>query len=136
MNSVTPNHVSNQEAKPGKRLELVFNPQTNGSATPWVGLRYDGGRAGEPVTPRYQEPIDVADELLDLAQRSGLPVVMPAWLRDSMIAQWQQRGVSLYRQDVGREWCANAYIRQGWDAAHLDDCQPALFRGWPAMAAR
>lgn len=141
MNSVAPLPIKEQEERsavksgiPGRRLELVFNPVQHGTATPWLGLRFDGGRGGEPVTPRFRDPLDVADELLDLAQRTGETVVMPAWLRDSMIARWQQRGIELYRQEVGREWCTNAYVRQGWDAAYAREWQPALF-GWPELAA-
>lgn len=138
MNSVARMAVEEQDQKPtipAHRLQLAYNPQQNATATPWVGLRYDGGLSGEIVTERFREPIEAADELLDLSGRTGLPVVMPAWLRDSLIAQWQQRGVALYRRGVGRAWCTNGYVRQGWDAAYLDECQPALFRGWPEMAA-
>lgn len=138
MNSVASMPVNEQDRKPtipAHRLHLVYNPQQNGTATPWLGLRYDGGLSGEPVTERFREPIDAADELIDLSQRIGLPVVMPDWLRDSLVAQWQQRGIELYRQAVGREWCVNTYVRQGWDAAYAHDWQPALLRGWPELAA-
>jgi len=141
MNSVARTVVEEQDSKPaipvvipGHRLQLAYNPQQNATATPWVGLRYDGGLSGEIVTERFREPIEAADELLDLSGRTGLPVVMPAWLRDSLTAQWQQRGIALYRQGVGREWCTNVYVRQGWDAARAYEWQLALF-GWPELAA-
>lgn len=124
---------SKELAKPDRRLELVFWPTQHGSAAPWVGMRY-AGKGAEVVTEKYADPIDAAADLLDLAGRSGLPVVMPEHLRDSLIARWRMEGINLYRQGIGREWCVNQYVRNGWDAAYMADVQPVLFRAWPEMA--
>lgn len=138
---VHPNAIGNnckpaaKPAKPAKRLELAFWPTQHGNATPWVGMRYSAGsRGAEVVTPKFADPMDAANELMDLASREGLPLVMPEHLRDSLIARWRIDGAAMYARSIGREWCQNAYMRQGWDAAHLDDVQPMLFKAWPAMA--
>ncbi len=121
-------------AKPAKRLELVFWPTQHGTATPWVGMRYDRSPAGEVVTAKTADPIDAAADLIDLAARTGYPVVMPAYLRDQLIARWRMEGITLYGQGIGREWCSNVYVRNGWDAAYTADVQPFLFRAWPELA--
>jgi hypothetical protein len=58
---------------------------------------------------------------------------MPQWLRESLIAQWQQRGIALYQRGISREWCGNSYIRNGWDVAHAADVEP--FRSRMQLAA-
>ncbi len=92
---------------------------------PWAGVRIERQGAGcEVVTWSFRDPIDAADELIGCAQSEGLPVVMPEWLRDNLIAQWQQRGMNLYARGIGREWCGNSYIANGWDVAHAADIEP------------
>jgi hypothetical protein len=93
--------------------------------TPWAGVRVEREGAGaEIVTWQFRDPIDAADELLGCAQSEGLPVVMPQWLREALIAQWQQQGIGLYQKGIAREWCGNSYIRNGWDVAHAADYEP------------
>lgn len=121
-------------AKPAKRLELAFWPTQHGSATPWVGMRYARQGAGaEVVTAKFADPLDAANELMELAAAEGLPVYV-GHLHDELLARWRMEGAILYRRNIGREWCTNRFVRQGWDAAHLDDVQPMLFKAWPAMA--
>ena len=89
---------------------------------PWAGVRIERQGAGcEVVTWYFKNPIDAADELMGCAHSEGLPVVMPQYMKESLIAQWQQRGMDLYRRNIGREWCANNYIRNGWDVAAAGD---------------
>ena len=32
--------------------------------------------------------------------------------------------MDLYRRGIGREWCGNSYIANGWDVARADDLAP------------
>ena len=106
---------------PSPRYELKY--LAGQPRRPWVGMRVER-HTGEAVTMGHRDPIDAADELLTVAQDEGLPVVMPQWLKDSMIAEWQQRGINLYQRGIGREWCGNSYIANGWDVAHQADAEP------------
>ena len=90
---------------------------------PWFGVRVEGGTC-ERLTWGFREPIDAAEEIMDSARSEGLPVVMPQYLKESLIAEWQQRGINLYNRGIGREWCGNAYIANGWDVAHAADAEP------------
>ena len=90
---------------------------------PWHGARVDGGTC-ELITWGHREPIDAAEEAMDAARSEGLPIVMPQYLKESLIAQWQQRGMNLYSRGIGREWCGNSYIVNGWDLAHQADAEP------------
>ncbi len=106
---------------PQTRYELKhFSGQAR---TPWAGVRVEG-RTCEIVTWFFRDPIDAADELLSAAQSEGLPVVMPEYMREALISQWQQRGMALYARGVGREWCGNSYICNGWDVARAADVEP------------
>lgn len=111
------------QSLPYPRYELKHFSGT--PRTPWAGVRIERPGAGcEVVTWFFREPIDAADELLGCANGDGLPVVMPQHLKDALIAQWQQQGMRLYVKAIGREWCGNNYIRQGWDMAHEADALP------------
>ena len=90
---------------------------------PWFGVRVEGHTC-ERVTWGFKEPIDAADEMLGAAKSEALPVVMPEHLKAALIAQWQQRGMRLYAKGIGREWCGNGYIANGWDVAHSADAEP------------
>ena len=91
--------------------------------TPWHGVRVEG-RTCEIVTWGFREPIDAAEEVIGAAQSENLPVVMPEYLKQALIAEWQQRGMHLYQRGIGREWCGNSYIVNGWDVAHAADAEP------------
>ena len=121
------NSKSAGKVKPAKRLELAFWPTQHGTATPWAGMRFDGGKGAEVVTPKFADPLDAASELLDLAARTGLPVYV-GHLADELIARFRMEGIDMYRHHIGREACRNRYVRQGWEAAYLDDMQPAIFK--------
>ena len=110
----------NEQSLPYPRYELKH---FSGEARrPWAGVRVERQGAGcEVVTWYFRDPIDAADELIGCAQSEGLPVVMPQYMKDALIAQWQQRGMGLYAKGIGREWCGNSYIAQGWDMAHEAD---------------
>ena len=90
---------------------------------PWFGVRVEGHTC-ERITWGFREPIDAADEMLGAAKAEALPVVMPEYLKHALIAEWQQRGINLYNRGIGREWCGNAYIANGWDVAHAADAEP------------
>lgn len=92
--------------------------------TPWYGVRVDGPHTCERITWGFREPIDAAEETISAAQSEGLPVVMPEYLKSALIAEWQQRGINLYAKGIGREWCGNSYIVNGWDVAHAADAEP------------
>jgi hypothetical protein len=109
------------QSLPLPRYELKF--LSGQPRRPWVGMRIEG-RTGEIVTDGYRNPIDAADDILTIAQDEGAPVVMPQWLKENMIAEWQQRGIHLYQKAISREWCGNSYICQGWDMAHAADTEP------------
>ncbi|HRA65174.1 MAG TPA: hypothetical protein PL187_04080 [Caldilinea sp.] len=113
----------NTNSLPHPRYELKHfsgNPRR-----PWAGVRVEREGAGcEIVTWQFRDPIDAADELLGCAQSEGLPVVMPQYMKDALIAEWQQRGMNLYARGIGREWCGNSYIANGWDVAHAADVEP------------
>ena len=120
------------QSLPYPRYELKHFSGT--PRTPWAGVRLDHEGAGaEIVTWQFRDPIDAADELLGCAQSEGLPVIMPQWLREALIAQWQQQGIGLYQRGIGREWCGNSYIVNGWDTAHQADAEP--FRSRVMLAA-
>ena len=91
---------------------------------PWYGVRVETAHTCERVTFGYREPIDAAEEVIGAAQSENLPVVMPEHLKAALIAQWQQRGMNLYAKNIGREWCGNAYIANGWDLARAADAEP------------
>lgn len=99
---------------------------------PWHGVRVEGHTC-EMVTWGFKEPIDAADEMLGAAKSESLPVVMPQYLKDALIAEWQQRGIRMYQRGIGREWCGNSYIANGWDTAHQADVEP--FRSRVMLAA-
>ena len=113
----------NEQSLPYPRYELKhFSGEAR---TPWAGVRVERQGAGcEVVTWYFRDPIDAADELIGCAQSEGLPVVMPQYMKDALIAEWQQRGMDLYRRGIGREWCGNSYIANGWDVARADDLAP------------
>ena len=90
---------------------------------PWFGVRVEGHTC-ERVTWGFKEPIDAAEETIDAARSEGLPLVMPEYLKESVIAQWQQRGMHLYQRGIGREWCGNSYIANGWDVARAAGAEP------------
>ena len=90
---------------------------------PWFGVRVEDHTC-ERVTWGFKEPIDAAEETIGAAQSEGLPVVMPEYLKQALIAEWQQRGINLYKRGIGREWCGNSYIVNGWDVAHAADAEP------------
>ena len=92
--------------------------------TPWYGVRVETAHTCERVTFGYREPIDAAEEVIGAAQSENLPVVMPEYLKQALIAEWQQRGMHLYQRGIGREWCGNSYIVNGWDVAHAADVEP------------
>jgi hypothetical protein len=103
------------------RYELKF---FSGEARrPWFGVRIEGNTC-ERVTFGCKEPIDAAEEVISAAQSEGLPVVMPQYLKDALIAEWQQKGAWMYGKGIGREWCGNSYIANGWDCAHQADAEP------------
>ena len=113
----------NENTLPHPRYELKHFP--GNGRKPWAGVRIDHPGAGaEVVTWQFRDPIDAADELMSCAQSEGLPVVMPQHMKDALIAQWQQRGMGLYARGIGREWCGNSYIANGWDVAHAADIEP------------
>jgi len=91
---------------------------------PWYGVRVGTAHTCERVTFGYREPIDAAEEVIGAAQSENLPVVMPEYLKQALIAEWQQRGMHLYAKGIGREWCGNSYIANGWDLAHQADAEP------------
>jgi len=105
----------NDTSLPLPRYELKY--LAGEAKTPWHGVRVEG-RTCEIVTWGFREPIDAAEEVIGAAQSEGLPVVMPQYLKDALIAEWQQRGIHLYQRGIGREWCGNSYIVNGWDTAH------------------
>lgn len=111
----------NDSILPSPRYELKhFSGEPR---TPWYGVRVEGHTC-ERITWGHREPIDAAEEAMDAARSEGLPVVMPQYLKESLIAEWQQRGINLYNRGIGREWCGNAYIANGWDVAHAADAEP------------
>ena len=111
----------NDSILPSPRYELKhFSGEPR---TPWYGVRVEGHTC-ERITWGFREPIDAADEMLGAAKAEALPVVMPEYLKESLIAEWQQRGINLYNRGIGREWCGNAYIANGWDVAHSADAEP------------
>ena len=101
--------------------------------TPWYGVRVETAHTCERVTWGFREPIDAAEEVIGAAQSENLPVVMPEYLKQALIAEWQQRGIHLYQRGIGREWCGNSYIVNGWDTAHQADAEP--FRSRVMLAA-
>lgn len=111
----------NTDSIPNPRYELKYF--AGEPRTPWCGVRVEGGTC-ERITWGFREPIDAAEETIGAAQSEGLPVVMPQYLKDSLIAEWQQRGMRLYAKGIGREWCGNSYITNGWDVAHQADVEP------------
>ena len=90
---------------------------------PWYSVRVEGHTC-ELITWGHREPIDAAEEAMDAARSEGLPIVMPQYLKESIIAEWQQRGMRMYAKGIGREWCGNSYIVNGWDVAHQADVEP------------
>ena len=90
---------------------------------PWFGVRVEGHTC-ERITWGFKEPIDAAEETMSAARSEGLPLVMPEYLKASVIAQWQQRGAWMYAKGIAREWCGNSYIANGWDVAHQADAEP------------
>ena len=106
---------------PSPRYELKY--VAGEPRHPWYGARVEG-HTSELITWGHREPIDAAEEAMDAARSEGLPIVMPQYLKDSLIAQWQQRGMSLCSRGIGREWCGNSYIVNGWDLAHQADAEP------------
>ena len=106
---------------PSPRYELKYI--AGEPRAPWHGVRVEGHTC-ELVTWGFKEPIDAADEMLGAAKSEALPVVMPEHLKAALIAQWQQRGMNLYSRGIGREWCGNSYIANGWDLAHQADAEP------------
>ena len=111
----------NDSILPSPRYELKhFSGEPR---TPWYGVRVEGHTC-ERITWGFREPIDAADEMLGAAKAEALPVVMPEYLKQALIAEWQQRGMRLYAKGIGREWCGNSYIANGWDLAHQTDAEP------------
>ena len=111
----------NDSILPSPRYELKhFSGEPR---TPWYGVRVEGHTC-ERITWGFREPIDAADEMLGAAKAEALPVVMPEYLKQALIAEWQQRGMRLYAKGIGREWCGNGYIANGWDCAHAADVEP------------
>jgi hypothetical protein len=106
---------------PQTRYELKFF--AGEPRAPWYGVRVEGNTC-ERVTWGHREPSAAAEEVMDAARSEGLPVVMPQHLKESLIAEWQQRGINLYHRGIGREWCGNNYIANGWDVAHAADFEP------------
>lgn len=105
-----------EQSLPYPRYELKYF--AGQPRRPWAGVRIDRqGGGAEIVTWSFRDPIDAADEVIGCAHSEGLPVVMPQWLKDALIAEWQQRGMDLFKRGITREWCANSYIRNGWDVA-------------------
>ena len=120
----------NEQILPSPRYELKY--MAGQPRRPWVGMRVER-HTGEAVTMGYRDPIDAADEMLGAAKAEALPVVMPEYLKQALIAEWQQRGIHLYQRGIGREWCGNSYIANGWDVAHQADVEP--FRSRMQLAA-
>lgn len=120
----------NDNSLPLPRYELKY--LAGEAKTPWHGVRVEG-RTCEIVTWGFREPIDAAEEVIGAAQSEGLPVVMSQYLKDALIAEWQQRGIRMYQRGIGREWCGNSYIANGWDTAHQADAEP--FRSRVMLAA-
>ena len=111
----------NDSTLPSPRYEIKhFSGEPR---APWFGVRVEGHTC-ERITWGFREPIDAAEGAMDAARSEGLPIVMPQYLKESLIAQWQQRGMNLYAKGIGREWCGNAYIANGWDLAHAADAEP------------
>ena len=115
----------NTDSLPLPRYELKFF--SGEPRAPWFGVRVEGCTC-ERITWGFKEPIDAAEETIDVARGEGLPLVMPEYLKESVIAQWQQRGARLYAKGIGREWCGNSYIANGWDVAHAADAEPFCSR--------
>ena len=111
----------NDSILPNPRYELKYF--SGEPRAPWFGVRVEGHTC-ERLTWGSREPIDAAEEIMDSARSEGLPVVMPQHLKDALIAEWQQRGINLYQRGIGREWCGNGYIANGWDCAHAADAEP------------
>lgn len=120
----------NDTSLPSPRYELKYI--AGEPRSPWYGVRVEGHTC-EMVTWGFKEPIDAADEMLGAAKSEALPVVMPEHLKAALIAQWQQRGAWMYAKGIGREWCGNSYICNGWDLAHAADAEP--FRSRTMLAA-
>lgn len=114
---------SKQPAKPAKRLELLHMPGAN-AQKPWTGARYERKGAGaEIVTAQYATPREAADALIAIAQQTGLPVAMPAYLADSLIAEWEIDGIALHDAGAGPEACRNQYTLAGYLAARQQRLQ-------------
>lgn len=122
-----------QNSKPGKRLEVAFMPGKEMSGRPFIGVRYDGGAGCEVITERYSSVTEAAEAALDADD--GLPLWMPHYWHDQVIACWRIRGTQMYAEGVDFECCANSHIAEGWRAAYYDDVQPLLLRGWPVGEA-
>ena len=122
----------NDTSLPLPRYELKHFPGE--PRTPWYGVRVETPHTCERITWGFREPIDAAEEVIGAAQSEGLPVVMPQYLKDALIAEWQQRGMRLYAKGIGREWCGNSYIVNGWDTAHQADTEPFCSRVMLAAA--
>ena len=120
----------NDSTLPSPRYEIKhFSGEPR---APWYGVRVEGHTC-ERITWGYREPIDAAEDVMGAARSEGLPVVMPEYLKQALIAEWQQRGMNLYAKGIGREWCGNSYICNGWDVAHAADAEP--FRSRVMLAA-
>ena len=120
----------NDSTLPSPRYEIKhFSGEPR---APWYGVRVEGHTC-ERITWGYREPIDAAEDVMGAARSEGLPVVMPEYLKQALIAEWQQRGMNLYAKGIGREWCGNSYICNGWDVARAADAEP--FRSRVMLAA-
>lgn len=97
--------------KPAQRLELLH------FAGAWIGARYGRRPRAEIITAQANTPKEAAETLIAIAQETGLPVVMPAHLIDSLIAEWEIDGIEAEAAGHGPEACTNIHALAGWKAA-------------------
>lgn len=107
-------------ATPGN-VELTYHS----GAIAWLAVVRNAAGAIVETVAQSPDPLLAADDGLATARRRNVPLVVPDYLRDSLICQWHVRGMALYQADLPIHLCANAYERDGWLACYEDD-GPAL----------
>lgn len=129
--SRTPN--ATPKKLPSHRIDLEYHT----GAIAWIAaLREPGSAAIVEIVAkgRHDEALIVADQALDEARARGIPLVVPAHLRDSLTAQWWQAGREIYKEGLPLDLCSNKWERAGWIDSARDDGRPypADLFGWAA----